>query len=240
MSEDHAEATAMEIPVAFEYLGHKGNLQVMSKGHPRRLSHMRVGFVGTKRFVPDGFIRVASLPAFDLVVNPGGWNAAEVTDERLKSKYLVFASSKKVMKELYVPGRIESILAITAELGGFPTGVLFGKSTLQVEKVCTTARPQDQLKLIYRVIDILDSLVGMPTRKAGEIAAGRAPAIDMTGAMCQICGMELTVRVVFCEGCVTPHHRECWEYLGGCSTFGCFRRLYKDVDSMPRETIEVE
>lgn len=27
--------------------------------------------------------------------------------------------------------------------------------------------------------------------------------------------------VVSCPSCATPHHEDCWEYLGGCSTFGC-------------------
>ena len=231
MSEDFGEHNAVEVaamegPVAFEYLGHKGTLQVMSKGHPRRVSHMRVGFVGDKPFVTGGFIRLVSTPPFDLIVNPGGWNRVEPRDERLTSSFLIFASSPRMLAELNVGTRVDAVLAMTSELGGFPTAITFGKSTLQVEKVCTSSRPQDQLKLIYRVIDLLDSLVGLPTRRVGEIAAGRAPALEMAGAMCQICGQGLEVRVVFCEGCVTPHHRECWEYLGGCSTFGCFRRLY--------------
>lgn len=27
--------------------------------------------------------------------------------------------------------------------------------------------------------------------------------------------------VVVCSGCKIPHHRECWEENGGCTTFGC-------------------
>ena len=27
--------------------------------------------------------------------------------------------------------------------------------------------------------------------------------------------------LVYCGGCQTPHHRECWEYFGGCSTYAC-------------------
>jgi hypothetical protein len=28
-------------------------------------------------------------------------------------------------------------------------------------------------------------------------------------------------RVVYCGKCRTPHHEECWSYVGQCSTYGC-------------------
>lgn len=41
-------------------------------------------------------------------------------------------------------------------------------------------------------------------------------------AICQVCGtpVELPAPVV-CELCETPHHDDCWRYLGSCSTFAC-------------------
>jgi RING finger family protein len=38
---------------------------------------------------------------------------------------------------------------------------------------------------------------------------------------CQVCGDRMTSRVVYCARCRTPHHRECREYAGVCSTFAC-------------------
>ena len=28
-------------------------------------------------------------------------------------------------------------------------------------------------------------------------------------------------QVIVCSVCNTPHHRDCWEYVGGCSIYGC-------------------
>jgi len=42
--------------------------------------------------------------------------------------------------------------------------------------------------------------------------------------VCQVCGQAMTERIVHCRKCKTPHHRECWEYLRVCSTFGCGER----------------
>ncbi len=42
--------------------------------------------------------------------------------------------------------------------------------------------------------------------------------------LCQICGAELGGQIVSCARCATPHHQDCWEYAGVCSTYGCGSR----------------
>ena len=220
------DATALSVPVAFEYLGHKGSLQCMYVGKPARVSHMRVGFQGPKPFGGPGFVRLISRPAFDLLVNTGGWAGVTSGVDRLDDGFMLFASSPAMLKELTAPRRVDAFCALSKELGGFPVGITFGKQILQVEKVCFSERPQDQLRLIYRVIDLLEELVGIPAMRQGKIPEGRPPAMDTSNATCQICLNPLAMRVVYCSGCVTPHHKECWDYLGGCSTYACLRRTY--------------
>lgn len=55
-----------------------------------------------------------------------------------------------------------------------------------------------------------------PKPKEVEVVATFSP-----GGICQICGTGMEERVVWCARCRTPHHRECWDYTGMCSTFGC-------------------
>ena len=40
---------------------------------------------------------------------------------------------------------------------------------------------------------------------------------------CGVCGDPLAAAgpTVACSLCESPHHQECWEYLGGCSTYAC-------------------
>ncbi len=41
-------------------------------------------------------------------------------------------------------------------------------------------------------------------------------------AKCQVCGVSLAEgKVVACRRCATPHHKDCWEFNGRCSTFAC-------------------
>jgi hypothetical protein len=41
-------------------------------------------------------------------------------------------------------------------------------------------------------------------------------------ATCKVCGEAISNgAVIICASCRTPHHRDCWEYVGGCSIYGC-------------------
>ena len=39
--------------------------------------------------------------------------------------------------------------------------------------------------------------------------------------VCRVCGEGIGETPLRCGRCATPHHRECWEYAGKCSIFGC-------------------
>lgn len=43
---------------------------------------------------------------------------------------------------------------------------------------------------------------------------------------CIVCGEPLRSEVVSCRSCRTPHHLDCWQYFGGCGTYGCGERRY--------------
>jgi len=48
----------------------------------------------------------------------------------------------------------------------------------------------------------------------------------LSGGECPVCGTRMEDLAVRCEACRTPHHQECWEYAGKCSTFGCAGRRF--------------
>lgn len=46
--------------------------------------------------------------------------------------------------------------------------------------------------------------------------------MEVLAFTCQVCGTSLpAAEVVSCPRCATPHHRDCWDYLGGCAVFAC-------------------
>ena len=40
-------------------------------------------------------------------------------------------------------------------------------------------------------------------------------------SVCRVCGTADGGRRVVCRSCRTPHHADCWTYVGRCSTYGC-------------------
>jgi hypothetical protein len=55
--------------------------------------------------------------------------------------------------------------------------------------------------------------------KPGEVSFKEAAATSP--GCCQVCLAALVDDAVRCAKCRTPHHRECWDYIGGCSIFAC-------------------
>jgi hypothetical protein len=84
----------------------------------------------------------------------------------------------------------------------------------------------------YEALEQFVSLSGelfvaaMQTRYSGIefVAETREP--DTVESQCQVCGEPLTSQLVYCRSCQTPHHHECWEYFGGCSTYACGHKQF--------------
>lgn len=73
------------------------------------------------------------------------------------------------------------------------------------------------LGLGLQLLDALPGLLGVDEMQVGEVRV----ALDAEGS-CLICGCPLKgAPVVRCTKCATPHHRDCWEFNGRCSTFAC-------------------
>lgn len=56
-----------------------------------------------------------------------------------------------------------------------------------------------------------------------DIMEAQTPvAADVGPPICKVCGEPIIVGpVLVCSSCQTPHHRECWQYVGTCSIYGC-------------------
>jgi hypothetical protein len=51
---------------------------------------------------------------------------------------------------------------------------------------------------------------------------------DHVAPTCKVCGETITAgSVITCASCLTPHHRDCWEYVGACSIYGCNGKVGK-------------
>lgn len=67
----------------------------------------------------------------------------------------------------------------------------------------------------------------LTTRMAGiEFVESSAPPLGDESPHCTVCGEPLGGDIIFCRRCRTAHHRECWQYFGGCSTYACGEKRF--------------
>lgn len=112
-----------------------------------------------------------------------------------------------------------------APLGGMLLSVNPERMLVQVDR--NLAVQFDPLATAVReALALHDSLVAGVSAKLSEgvevVAAGPAAPGDAGPPLCKVCGevVEAGPRTT-CARCKAPHHRDCWEFIGGCSIFGC-------------------
>lgn len=82
-------------------------------------------------------------------------------------------------------------------------------------------------RMVYESLALLDTFrasVQAKMSKGITIREVGAANIAETGPpICKVCGDPILpkARRVVCVACRTPYHHDCWEYIGGCSIFGC-------------------
>jgi hypothetical protein len=59
-----------------------------------------------------------------------------------------------------------------------------------------------------------------PTNPAGA-APPAPPRAGAPASVCPVCRTACDFDAINCSNCLAPHHRECWDYNGGCGTYGC-------------------
>ncbi|MCS6862251.1 MAG: hypothetical protein NZT92_18255 [Abditibacteriales bacterium] len=101
-------------------------------------------------------------------------------------------------------------------------------SRLLIQKLSLLNRLEDLIAFYEssgRICDEVMTLLGVGGAGIIQILDVSFDGAEVT-PVCQICGEELTWNKVVCRRCRTPHHRDCWEYNGGCSVYGCKERRY--------------
>lgn len=88
------------------------------------------------------------------------------------------------------------------------------KTIIEVERVLAAEHAVELVRFAEWLLEFLGEFVVTGIALEGLV-------LRPTGGTCQICGGSLQPPVKTCGACKTPHHTECWDYLGRCATFGC-------------------
>ncbi len=162
---------------------------------------------------------------------PRGTRIVRTGDAGFDRDYIARANDPEMAIAALSTSSRQSIEAL-AGLGG-PDGLIISLSherlLVQVDRDLGA-----RFELLRALVDrSLILLTGVQAAAASRVGQGVAfvvehddsgePSIEALSPHCKVCGVaiEPETPTVVCEACGTPHHRDCWEFVGGCSVYGC-------------------
>jgi hypothetical protein len=165
---------------------------------------------GTLHIVPDGFSQ-SFLKMF-------GAQDLEIGDREFDAWYVVKANPESFAARIFSPDRRQRVIAAVKLLKHLNT------PTIDVTRDHIRIVVREELKTEGNVVllaktaqEFLEFLRTGPADSGIELGEVRTTR-DST---CLVCGTALVDLVVRCATCKTPHHSECWNYVGQCSMYAC-------------------
>jgi hypothetical protein len=139
--------------------------------------------------------------------------------EDFRRRWQVLADDGDAVRHLLSDGvRLAIELAWRQPIPGEMT-ISLSPGWLVIRKIWHSPRGVDLEAFVERACNLSDQL-NLAAASGIEFVAGEEPQLLET-AHCGVCGDNLASEIVVCRRCNTPHHRECWQYGGGCATYGC-------------------
>ena len=157
---------------------------------------------------------------------PKGTRIVRVGEPEFDRAFLVQANDPDMAREFLGPsvrGAIARLFRV-APPGGMLMSINPERLLVQVDR--NLAVHGDWLIVaVNEALMIHDGLMEGVANKMGQgisiVATGPASVEDAGPTICKVCGDPIVSPEVICIVCKTPHHRDCWEFVGSCSIYGC-------------------
>lgn len=160
---------------------------------------------------------------------PKGTRPVRVGDSEFDRTFVVQANDPEMARD-FLTAPVRWALANLLRLGP-PGGMLVSinpeRMLVQVDRNLG-AGGDGLAAAVQEALTIHDGLQSGVASRLGEgvsiVEAGPASPADAGPPVCKVCGDAITSQgspKVLCLTCRTPHHRDCWDFIGSCSVFGC-------------------
>jgi hypothetical protein len=141
-----------------------------------------------------------------------------IGDPRFDAAWFVTSRPENLAHRIFSDERRSDVIASVRRLSRYPRpSIEITRDTLRVSVAQWLGGEDDILALAQTAIDFVGYLLRLgPEEGIAWVAAG-----DSDPGLCPVCAASLAEDVVQCDKCRTPHHEECWIYVGQCSTYAC-------------------
>jgi hypothetical protein len=157
---------------------------------------------------------------------PKGTRPVRSGDPEFDRHYVVQANDPAMAREFLEPPvrRAVERLRMLAPPAGMLVSINPERLLVQVDRnLGVHADLLDQA--VREALELHDCLRQSVTARLAEgisiVDAGPSAPEDAGPPVCKVCGDPIVATYVVCISCRTPHHRDCWTFVGGCSIFGC-------------------
>jgi hypothetical protein len=145
-----------------------------------------------------------------------------VGDEAFDPRFVVKSDDAKFARDYLDAGARKAVEDLRSLQGNDKILISINSSRLMVRKHSILSELNDLTAFAELSVGLNDRLCLFWQKESGiEILEENvsAPAPD---PVCQVCNSAVPADVrVYCRRCKTPHHKDCWEFNGQCSTYAC-------------------
>jgi hypothetical protein len=202
------------------------------RGAPVRVDIYRTGGKNSRSYTqvhlvwPDGTTRCEVYPErfSSRLGKMLGMTDVEIGSPEFDHDFILTGSSARQLRELLTPDVQQAIYRLRRMLLNDDIFISIGHGRMLVKKLGLIRSDALLAEYISAALDLYDCMGGAGSH--GVEFLNGAPADPTKDVVCQICGEVIIEELVHCRRCKTPHHEDCWQYFGGCSTFGCGEKRY--------------
>lgn len=149
-----------------------------------------------------------------------GFHDIEIGSPEFDARYLITGNSPSRVRDFLTPA-VQEVLGVLGRLGTWNDGVHLEIGGGQMRITCS-GRLKEKSKLLA-FVSASERLIELARNVSAEgitfLSASHADLAERPH--CLVCGEGLTGQLVACSRCKTLHHRDCWDYSGGCATYAC-------------------
>jgi hypothetical protein len=162
---------------------------------------------------------IMSVPAPRLLHNMRhAWPVISI-EEDFNSRYLVTGLEQDAVRELVTAGVQWQIDCLRKLVPDERLYVLIRDGQMIVQKPWQRTRLEQSVAFIQSALELYDQCMLAKASGIEFLHTDEAQTLDQVE--CKVCGEAIGSDLVYCRRCKTPHHQECWQYVGICSVYGC-------------------
>ncbi len=151
----------------------------------------------------------------------------KVGDREFDPRFVVKSDDEGFIREYLDARTRQAVEDLRNLLGNDKVLVSVNSSRLLIRKHGILSELNDLTVFAELSCKLYDRILMFWQKASGiEILEDEPPA---PGAfpVCQVCGGEIPADArIYCRRCKTPHHKDCWEFNGQCSTYACGEKRF--------------